>query len=173
MLDPIMDELSQLRLEKDRFFAADANSPLTEEQKQHFQGLAYFPANPALRLEVEIEEFDHKEAVPMPTSKGTEKTYTRYGRFRFVVEGQEVALTIYDTPFGFFLPFVDALAGIETYGGGRYLEPEPLEDGKFLVDFNQAYNPTCAYGDRGNCPIPPAENRLKVPIRAGEKIFSR
>ncbi len=166
-----MDELTQDRLEKDRYFASDANSPLTEEQKQQFQGLAYFPENPALRLEVEVVEFARQEAEALPTSKGTEKTYTRYGQFTFVVEGQDVALTIYDTPFGFFVPFVDALAGSETYGGGRYLELERLEDGRFLVDFNRAYNPTCAYGDRGNCPIPPAENRLNVPIRAGEKLF--
>ncbi len=72
---------------------------------------------------------------------------------------------------GYFLPFVDALAGKETYGAGRYLEPEPLGKGLFLVDFNLAYNPYCAYNDMWSCPISPAENHLKIPIRAGEKLF--
>jgi len=65
---------------------------------------------------------------------------------------------------------VDAGAGVETYPAGRYLEPERLDDGRFHVDFNQAYNPYCAYNDAWNCPITPAENRLKVAIRAGEKL---
>ena len=72
---------------------------------------------------------------------------------------------------GYFLPFVDSQAGPVTYGAGRYLEPERLEDGKFLVDFNLAYNPYCAYNELYSCPLPPAENRISVPIAAGEKNF--
>jgi uncharacterized protein (DUF1684 family) len=71
----------------------------------------------------------------------------------------------------FFLPFADSMAGSETYPAGRYLEVEELPGGNFLVDFNQAYNPYCAYNEQWSCPLTPAENRLKVPIRAGEKIF--
>jgi uncharacterized protein (DUF1684 family) len=66
---------------------------------------------------------------------------------------------------------VDSLANTETYGAGRYLEPERLENGKYLVDFNLAYNPYCAYNDRYSCPLTPFENQIKVPIRAGEKTF--
>ena len=73
-------------------------------------------------------------------------------------------------PDHFFLPFVDTLAGEETYPAGRYLEPVQLEGNTFRIDFNQAYNPYCAYGDNWSCPITPAENRLSVPIRAGEKL---
>ena len=80
-------------------------------------------------------------------------------------------LTLYHGAYGFFLPFVDSAAGIETYPSGRYLEPEPLPGDRFLVDFNLAYNPYCAYNDRWSCPITPFENRLKVPVRAGEKMF--
>lgn len=166
-----MTELSEFRQEKDRFFASGSDSPLTLEQKQQFQGLNYFPENPALSLEVTVEEFPQKNKIQMQTSTGGTQTYTRHGKFKFTVEGQEVELTLYASPYGFFLPFVDSLAGAETYGAGRYLDPEPLEDGKFQVDFNLAYNPYCAYNDRWTCPITPAENRLKVPIRAGEKIF--
>jgi uncharacterized protein (DUF1684 family) len=71
---------------------------------------------------------------------------------------------------GFFLPFVD-LSGVETYGAGRYLEPVERPDGRFEVDFNLAYNPYCAYNENWSCPITPAENRLRVPIRAGEMVF--
>ena len=90
---------------------------------------------------------------------------------RFEVEGVEACLTIYANQHGFFLPFVDSPAGQETYPAGRYLEPEVLPGGKDSLDFNLAYNPYCAYNDRWSCPFPPAENRLQVPIRAGEKLF--
>ena len=70
-----------------------------------------------------------------------------------------------------FLPFADATSGVETYGAGRYLEPEALPDGRMSVDFNYAYNPYCAYNERWSCPITPAENRIDVPIRGGERIF--
>lgn len=166
-----MTALETLRAEKDGFFAADEHSPLTDEQKQDFHGLNYFPENPALRLEVTVEEFPAQEQIKMQTSTGSEQTYIRFGRFKFTVEGQEAELTLYSGPHGFFLPFVDSLAGAETYGAGRYLEPEPLGKDKFLVDFNVAYNPYCAYNDRWSCPLTPKENRLKAPIRAGEKMF--
>ncbi|MCL4252916.1 MAG: DUF1684 domain-containing protein [Anaerolineae bacterium] len=81
-----------------------------------------------------------------------------------------VTLTIYQTPHGFFLPFVDANSGKETYPAGRYIDPVRLPDGRFVVDFNTAYNPYCAYNDRYDCPLTPAENRVTVAILAGEKI---
>ena len=82
-------------------------------------------------------------------------------------------MTIYSGEHGFFPPFADAQADTETYGAGRYLEPEPLGQGKFLVNFNYAYNSFCAYNENYSCPIPPRENRLKVAIRAGEKMFHK
>jgi uncharacterized protein (DUF1684 family) len=166
-----MTELDSLRAEKDSFFGSYPQSPLTPEQQREFKGLSYFPENPDLRLEVMVEEFPQKDQIVMQTSTGGTQTYTRHGRFKFNVDAQPVELTIYASPHGFFLPFVDSLAGQETYGAGRYLEPEPLDDGKFLVDFNLAYNPYCAYNDAWSCPLTPFENRLKVPIRAGEKSF--
>lgn len=166
-----MTGLEQFRAEKDQFFARHRQSPLLPDQKQGFAGLNYFEENPALRVTVEIAPFPAQDEVVMQTSTGGTQTYRRYARFTFDVEGQPAELTIYAGPHGFFLPFVDALAGKETYGAGRYLEPEVLEDGQFLIDFNVAYNPYCAYNDLWSCPITPAENRLKVPIRAGEKIF--
>ncbi len=166
-----MSDLEAFRKAKHEYFASDANSPLTPEQREHFKGLSYFPEDPALRLEVEVKPFPNQEQVQLPTSTGDVRTYTRYGRFSFQVEGNQAELTLFNSPHGFFLLFVDSLAVAETYGAGRYLEPEQLPNGKFLVDFNLAYNPYCAYNEMWSCPIPPAENRLAVPIRAGEKIF--
>jgi uncharacterized protein (DUF1684 family) len=167
-----MTELEAFRAEKDDFFRSHPQSPLTREQKKSFTGLSYFPENPDLRLEVVMEEFPKKEEFAMQTSTGDVQMYQKYGRFHFTVDGEDAQLTIYQGEHGFFLPFVDALANQETYPAGRYLEPEPLPGNRFFVDFNLAYNPYCAYNERWSCPITPAENRLKVAVRAGEKLFS-
>ncbi len=166
-----MSELDEFRAAKDRFFASDPHSPLLPDQRRTFRGLAYFPENAALRFEATIDELPAKDEVVMQTSTGDSQTYIRYGRFKFVVDGQPAELTIYASAHGFFLPFVDATAGQETYGAGRYLEPETLPDGRFLIDFNLAYNPYCAYNERWSCPLTPFENRLSVPIEAGERMF--
>jgi len=166
-----MSELDEFRAEKDDFFSHHPQSPLTPEQKRGFKGLNYFPENDALRLEVEVELLNDQKPMLMQTSTGGVQEYTRYGKFKFEVDGQEVELTIYQADHGFFLPFVDSLAGRETYPAGRYLDPEALPGNHFFVDFNIAYNPTCAYNEMWSCPITPAENRLKVPIKAGEKLF--
>lgn len=166
-----MSELDAFRAEKDEFFGGHPQSPLTREQRKDFRGLQYFPENDALRLEVKVEEFEDKQTFEMQTSTGDVQVYEKFGKFRFLVDGDEAELTIYRSQHGFFLPFVDTLAGKETYPAGRYLDPEPLPGGYFIVDFNIAYNPYCAYNEMWSCPITPAENRLKVAIRAGEKIF--
>ncbi len=166
-----MTELDAFRAEKDEFFGSHPQSPLTREQKKDFHGLHYFPENDALRLEVKVDEFESKQKFEMQTSTGDVQIYEKFGKFHFEVEGAEAELTIYQSQHGFFLPFVDALAGKETYPAGRYLEPEPLPGGHFIVDFNIAYNPYCAYNEMWSCPITPGENRLKVAIRAGEKLF--
>jgi uncharacterized protein (DUF1684 family) len=169
--DNTKSEIEQFREEKDEFFKTSHHSPLTKPQKQHFKGLNYFPENPDLRLEVQVEEFPEKVTVEMETSTGDVQRYERYGRFHFQADGQDAALTIYRDGENFFLPFADAQAGKETYGAGRYLEPEPLGEDRFLVDFNLAYNPYCAYNEMWSCPLTPFENRVKVPVRAGEKTF--
>lgn len=166
-----MSELEDFRREKDEFFGHDSQSPLTPEQKHDFKGLNYFPENPGLRLDVKTEELPTKERIEMQTSTGDIQVYFRHSRIHFLVDGTEAVLTIYEGPNGFFLPFVDSLAGEETYPAGRYLEPEIMPGGRFLVDFNLAYNPYCAYNEHWSCPLTPFENRLKVPIKAGEKIF--
>lgn len=166
-----MTELEAFRAEKDEFFASHPQSPLTREQKAGFHGLNYFPENEQLRIEAQVEEFSVKDGFDMQTSTGGVQHYERYGRISFSVEGETVELTIFRSEHGYFLPFVDSLAGRETYPAGRYLEPEVLPGGRFLIDFNLAYNPYCAYNEMWSCPITPVENRVRVPIRAGEKLF--
>jgi uncharacterized protein len=165
-----ISELEQYRAEKDQFFRTSTHSPLTRDQKRQFQGLSYFTENPDFVIEVPLERFEEADEIVMQTSTGGEQIFTRYGRIHFMVEGQEAQLTIYHSETGFFLPFVDSLAGKETYPAGRYLEPEMLAGDVFRVDFNLAYNPYCAYNENWSCPLTPFENRIKVPIRAGEKL---
>jgi uncharacterized protein len=178
-----MSQLDQLRAQKDDFFLHDWQSPLTAEQRVGFSGLKYYPENSVLRLTILIEEYPDQEIVTMITSTGSAREYVKYGHFAFEVNGEVATLQVYQDPDGtyFFLPFVDATAPDETYGAGRYLDLEPIGEGKFLIDFNYAYNPYCAYSEpyevnpnavqRWSCPLPPRENYLKVRIEAGEKKY--
>jgi len=165
------DELIAFRREKDQFFKTSPHSPLSDDQRDVFTGLRYYDPNRALDLIVTVEPLPAgNNEIVIETTTGDTRRYQRYGRFQFTVDGQPQELTVYEAPHGYFLPFVDLSAGSETYSAGRYLEPEALDDGSFHVDFNLAYNPYCAYGSGWSCPITPAENRLTVAIRAGEKL---
>ncbi len=166
-------DIEQFRMMKDRFFKSDPYSPLLPEQKIEFKGLSYFEENPALDLKLKLEPLEVQDPIEMQTSTGDVQEYIRWGKIAFKVGDQPAELTIYLSPggHGYFLPFMDATSGQETYGAGRYLDVEPNPDGTMQVNFNLAYNPYCAYNDQWSCPLVPAENRLKVRIEAGEKSF--
>lgn len=168
-----VSDLTDFREAKDRFFATADDSPLTRQQRERFSGLRYYDENPTLVFEIAPDVFEKRERITMQTSTGTEATYERLAHIRFHVGETPCELTIYRDPAtgSLFLPFRDASAGRETYGAGRYLEVEPTEHNTLLVDFNYAYNPYCAYNEQWVCPITPPENRLDVPIRAGEMNF--
>lgn len=170
-IDREISALDRFRADKDRYFAVNPHSPLTSQQRTDFRGLAYFPENPALRQEVSMEHYTGKSSIELLISTGGTRRYQRFGRLTVVIGNERAQLTLFANDHGYFLPFADALAGVETYGSGRSLEPRPLGNGRFLVDFNYAYNPYCAYNDRWSCPITPKENRLPVAIRAGEKLY--
>ena len=161
----------EFRAQKDEFFEFDPHSPLTPDQKESFFGLKYFPVREDLRFDLEIEKFDSPNTIEMQTSTGDLRPFTRYGRIQFWVDGERTSLTVFASEHGFFIPFVDSQGGKETYGAGRYLDPELNDDGTLNVDFNLAYNPYCAYNDLYSCPIPPVENRLSVAIKAGEMNY--
>jgi len=149
------------------------DSPLEDQDRLNFQGLSHWAPDPTWRLTLTLEPFANPDSVTILDTKGEERTFQRAGRFRFVIDGREQFLTLYRQTYHnyWFLPFRDATAGSETYAVGRYVEPRELGKGRFEVDFNRAYNPYCAYSHRWACPIPPEENRLTIPIRAGEKMF--
>jgi uncharacterized protein (DUF1684 family) len=177
--------LRRYREAKDWLFAHHPQTALTEEQIQSFRGLHYYPYNPALRFEVEVDTRIEPDAQQTIMDAQQSMTMVAAGRVSFVVEGQPASLTIYWLDIyggGLFLPFRDATNAHETYGGGRYLfdtikgsdflttrAPDGTE--RIVLDFNYAYNPSCAYNDRSLCPLSPPENRLAVGIRAGEKMY--
>ena len=171
-----MSELEEFRAAKDAFFRDDPRSPLTAEQRSAFTGLAYFAEAPELviRARLETEGVDPTERIVMQTTTGDERVYRRAGKVRFDVGDEPAEVTLFSSQdmHELFLPFRDATSGDETYGAGRYLEVEPpASDGSVVVDLNYAYNPYCAYNPEWSCPIPPGENWLSVPIRAGERSF--
>ena len=162
------------RERKDEYFRTNENSPLTPEQRQDFGHMNYYPENPDLNLVLDLDTSGDGvgEEITVGTESGGTKQYVRVGRLHFDVASQPATLSLFqDTTSGkFFLPFRDATAGNETYGVGRYVDPKARPDGKLSVDFNMAYNPYCAYNAGWSCVIPPFENRIDAPIRAGETL---
>jgi len=163
---------------KDDYFRTDPHSPIPPDERDDFDGLDYYPITETYRFERPLHEHDDPETLTVPTSTGSERTYLRWGEFRFEVDGEAVALQAYKGESDddrLWVPFRDATSGEETYGAGRYLDLEAdthrTADGTWILDFNEAYNPTCAYADRYECPLPPTENWLDVPIEAGEKSY--
>ncbi len=168
-----MTALDEFRAAKDAFYGASADSPLLPGQKRGFRGLNYYPESPTLVFEVRPELFADPELIDMQTSTGDSARYLRWARLSLASADERFELTVFRDPGSdsYFLPFQDSGRGKETYGAGRYVDAEPLDDGRLRVDFNYAYNPYCAYNDGWSCPLPPAENRLNVAIEAGEKLF--
>jgi len=165
---------------KDRFFRSRyPGSPIPFEERAEFKGLNYFPPDPVYRFELELHEHEEKKLVKIAYTKGREQDFLRWGEFRFKFGNKEQAIQAYKSATEkerLFIPFSDATSGQETYGGGRYLDLEPdkdqTADGKWILDFNRAYNPWCVYSKDYTCPIVPSENWLEVPIKAGEKKYS-
>ena len=170
------EKLKVFREKKDHFFKEDSQSPLKESDRKKFKSLLYFPLDLKYAMVRSIERYPTEPKpvyVNLPTNKGREKKYVKYGRFRFKWEGKECSLQIY-RPLGggeLFLPFKDQTSEKETYLEGRYLYIEPMPDGRVLIDFNRAYNPFCQYNEKFSCPFASKENWLDMAIRAGEKRF--
>lgn len=164
-------DIRERRRMKDEYFARGADSPLTADQRRRFTGLPYFAPDPAFHVEATLERGATTEYEDVQTSIGQVQHLPRAGTLRFTLEGRTLALAAYDQGDELFVPFRDATSGAETYGAGRYVEAHPLGGGRYELDFNDAYNPYCAYNDDWSCPLPPRENWLDVAIRAGERSF--
>ncbi len=172
--------LERGREEKNRFFILDPRSPIPREERRSLigKGLSYYPPDPDLRFKLVFHEHKEKKRVEVATTEGGVQEFIRWGEFRFNVDGKRCALQAYKSNTEekrLWVPFRDTTSGKETYGAGRYLDLEPekhrIAEGKWILDFNKAYNPWCAYSKAYTCPFIPPENWLQVPIKAGEKKY--
>lgn len=175
----------RFREARNELFAHHPQSALDEEQRREFRGLRYFPYNPAMRVIADVDTSVEPVQSTVAMNAGESMTMTTVGRLHFTIEGVALALSLYWLNIyggGLFLPFRDATCPAESYGGGRYLFdtikgsdflPAPDAPGRerILLDFNYAYNPSCAYNDKWVCPLAPVENRLNTAIHAGEMKF--
>jgi uncharacterized protein len=146
-----------------------------------FKNLVYFEPNPAYAVSATMEKFTRIEKIKMLTSRSEEKTFYRFARITFTIDGKPCQLTAYKTSLdpaepdsrSLFIPFGDPSNGKETYHVGRFLDVGEPTSPRMTLDFNRAYNPLCNYSEVYNCPIPPPENILTVTIPAGEKSYPR
>ena len=169
-----VEEIQAKRAETDQEFKESEDSPLTDEQKAGFTALSYYPITEKYRVNAEFNRNQFEQIVKINITDGSQREYYVFGNAHFHLEGKELDLIVYkpvkkDADY-LFIPFYDNTSADQTYGGGRYVEPELLENGAMQIDFNLAYNPYCAYNHTYRCPIPPPENRLNVSILAGEKM---
>jgi uncharacterized protein (DUF1684 family) len=172
--DPILME----RAAKDEAFRSGTNSPIPENDRSSFQGLDYYPINLDLRFSLKLNRYSRPGKIRLATNTGEIRSGLLYGYFEFMVENQTCRLQVYRledvTENGgpsLFIPFRDATSGKETYGSCRYIDLKENISGIYELDFNRAYNPYCAFNNQYSCPLPPPENVLSVPIRAGEKKY--
>ena len=166
------EEISKYRAAFERFLKEDPESPLTEEQKAGLN-LQFFSPDEKYCVEAALEEFSKQRQKELVDKEGFPRKLIRFGKLRFELDGITCALEVFKDPEQdmFLAPFNDATSGKETYASGRYIDLEENTSGIYDLDFNRAYNPYCAYNNEFSCPLPPAENTLSVPIRAGEKQY--
>ena len=146
-------------------------------EKMSFDHLLYFSPDRGYAVPAKLVKLADPDQVEMLTSRSLKKTFYRYARIQFQLDGEDRELTAYKSTLegegsdSLFIPFRDATSGHETYGAGRFLDLDEPQTEDFVLDFNRAYNPLCNYSPAFNCPIPPRENRLEVAIRAGERTY--
>ncbi len=167
--------ISADRQAKDAYFRTAADSPL-QRPGVDVRALSFFPVDERYRIVVpQLRRPPHGDRpLALDTSDGERRIARRVALLDFDLHGQRLTLTGFSIgptrPGSLFVPFADATSGIETYGSGRYLDLVIEPDGSVVLDFNLAYHPYCAYSRAYSCPLTPAENRLPVPILAGERL---
>jgi len=179
------DALGRFRESRDQLFRTHPQSPVELDERASFGGLHYFAPDPAFRIQASFAPGDGTELVIETGGDDGAVRYRRAGMLTFHLGGEACRLTVFSLvqyAGGLFVPFRDATSGQETYGGGRYLFDTAKDtDGLVLeiapgsleltIDFNYAYNASCAYSSRWACPLAPPENHLRIPVRAGEKVY--
>jgi uncharacterized protein (DUF1684 family) len=169
-----VEEVAKVRGAKDQQFRDASDSPIPAAQRAEALPLEYFPVDPDARVPAVLKLSGDGAVAEMPTSTGKRRAMRRIGLLQFTYKNQPLTLSAFieaGAPANrLFVPFTDLTTGTETYAGGRYMDLDPTPTGIYNVDFNSAYHPYCYYDARFDCPFPPPENRLKVAIRAGERL---
>ncbi|HYB96575.1 MAG TPA: DUF1684 domain-containing protein [Vicinamibacterales bacterium] len=168
-------KIAAIRAAKDESFKNDKDSPVPADKKASLLPLVYYPIDESYAVPASLIPAADRTRIQVPTSTGKIRDIERVGTLKFSLKGQPMQLTAFievDQPQAnrLFVPFADETSGKETYAAGRYMELDPTPTGIYVVDFNVAYNPYCYYSPEYDCPYPPKENRLAVPILAGERI---
>ena len=176
---PAAQTCMQWRQKRDQLFAHHSQTALDAEQLAQFSGLHYFDYNPAWRFEAHLDTDVESDVIAIETDVDGTIRAQRIGRVHLNIDGATNSLSLYwllGYGGGVFLPFRDTTNGNETYGGGRYLldtikhaDLGQTSDGKLILDFNYAYNPSCAYNHQWSCPLAPPENRAGYPTSGGRK----
>ena len=170
-------QLNADRATKDELFRSSEDSPIPPDKRSGLLPLAYFPPDEDFIASASLAAAapGERPEVDMPTSTGKVRPMQRVGRLEFMLKGESLTLGAFVEAGAadadrLFVPFTDATSGVETYSAGRYLDLDRTATGIYVVDFNRAYHPYCFYNPDYDCPYPPPENRLKIPIRAGERM---
>jgi uncharacterized protein len=143
-----------------------------KDKKAQFLPLSYYPVDPEYHVVAALKPATEQIRLKMPTSSGQMRDMIRLGTLEFTLKGQLMTLGAFTEGDvnRLFVPFGDMTNGTETYPAGRFMDLQRTGTNLYELDFNRAYIPYCYYNLTYECPIPPAENRLKVPIHAGEKM---
>jgi uncharacterized protein (DUF1684 family) len=172
---PYTEEIAAWHATKDQFMRESDQSPIPQDRRARFPPLEYFPIEPEYRVPAALQLARGNDVIEIPTSNGERRKHNRVGTLQFTLKGRPLTLTAFvevgqQDMRRLFVPFGDLTNGTETYPGGRYLELDRTSSGVYDLDFNRAYHPFCYYNASYDCPYPPRENRLGIPIRAGEKL---
>ena len=167
--DPIL-EITSLRAAKDSLLKTSADSPLLPADRTAFKGLSYYPIDIRYQLSGELHVYGRQRQIEIPNTEGGTIAIERHGRFISAYDGKDFWLEVYRNleTGDLEIFFTDPTNGDTTYEGGRYAYLNKEDDRLYSLDFNNAYNPYCHYNPTYICPLPPLQNHLSFPIRAGE-----
>ncbi|RZT00211.1 DUF1684 domain-containing protein [Aquimarina brevivitae] len=177
-----VEAILEFQAELNAKFASEETSPLTKKDLKEFKTLEFFKINTAYSIKAKFVRTPYETPFIMKTTTSREPIYVKYGEAHFKLKGKAMVLNIYQNQElstqpeyenYLFLPFTDLSNGETTYAGGRFIDLRIPEGEHILIDFNRAYNPYCAYNERYSCPIPPADNHIKLQINAGVRAFSK
>ena len=166
--------------ELNKSYADSLKSPLMKDDLKQFKGLDFYPIDEKYIVEAIFIRTKKEKSFKMKTTTSRTPIYKKYGELHFSIDGKELKLNVYQNVDlkkkpGYddylFLPFSDLTCGKDSYIGGRYIDMRIPKSEIVIVDFNQAYNPYCAYNYEYSCPIVPLENDLDIEINAGVKKF--